>query len=61
MVEIKEGESLEVKIEFAGKKGDGIVKKDDFVIFVPNTKEGDSVKVKINKILNKVAFAEIEK
>lgn len=61
MTDIKEGTSLELKIEFVGKKGDGVVKKDDFVIFVPNTKKDETYKVKITKVLNKVAFAEVEK
>lgn len=61
MVEVKQGELIDIKIEFAGKKGDGVAKVDDYVIFVPTAKEGDSLNVKILKVLDKVAFAEIVK
>ena len=53
------GDELELKIEAVGEKGDGIAKIKGFVIFVPNTKEGDVVKVKITKVLRKVGFGEV--
>ena len=53
------GDEIEVKIEAVGEKGDGIAKKDGFVLFVPNTKEGDTVKIKITKVLRRVGFAEV--
>ena len=56
---VKAGEEINVKIEAVGEKGDGIAKVKGFVIFVPNTKQGDDVKVKITKVLKKVAFAEV--
>ena len=56
---IREGEELDVKIESAGKKGDGIAKVKGFVIFVPNVKEGDQVRIKVTRVLNKVAFGEV--
>src|SRR5688500_4609065 len=56
---VKVGEELDVKIEAVGEKGDGIAKVKGFVIFVPNAKQGDDVKVRITKVLRKVAFAEV--
>ena len=61
MTEIKQGDLLDIKIEFVGKKGDGVAKMDDYVIFVPTGTEGDSLNVKITKVLDKVAFAEVVK
>lgn len=55
---VSEGEELDVKIEAVGEKGDGIAKKDGFVLFVPGTNEGDEVRIKVNKVLKKVGFAE---
>jgi predicted RNA-binding protein with TRAM domain len=52
-------EEIDVKIEALGGKGDGIAKKDGFVLFVPGVKEGDEVRVKVTKVLRKVAFAEV--
>src|SRR3989338_6918133 len=56
---VKVGDELDVAIEAVGEKGDGIAKKDGFVLFVPNTKEGDNVKIRITRVLRKVGFAEV--
>jgi predicted RNA-binding protein with TRAM domain len=56
---VREGEELDVAIEAVGEKGDGIAKKQGFVIFVPNTKQGQNVRIKVTKVLRKVAFAEM--
>ena len=53
------GDEIELKIEAVGEKGDGIGKVKGFVIFVPNAKQGETVKVKITKVLRKVAFGEV--
>ena len=53
------GEELDVTIEAVGEKGDGIAKKNGFVLFVPNTSEGDKVRIRVTKVLNKVGFAEV--
>ncbi|MBI5398740.1 TRAM domain-containing protein [Candidatus Woesearchaeota archaeon] len=52
------GDELDVRIEAVGEKGDGIARKRGFVLFVPNTKEGDEVHIKVTKVLRKVGFAE---
>lgn len=56
---VKVGDEIDVKIEAVGEKGDGIAKKEGFVLFVPNTKEGQEVKIRITKVLRKVGFAEV--
>ncbi|MBU0627729.1 MAG: TRAM domain-containing protein [Nanoarchaeota archaeon] len=56
---VKVGDEFEVKIEAVGEKGDGIAKKDGFVLFIPNAKEGDEVKIKVTRVLRRVGFAEI--
>ncbi len=53
------GDELEVKIEAVGEKGDGVAKKDGFVLFVPGTKQGDEVRIKVTRVLQKVGFAEV--
>jgi len=53
------GDELDVKIEAVGEKGDGIAKKEGFVLFIPNAKEGQEVKIRVTKVLRKVGFAEI--
>lgn len=56
---VKVGDELDVKIEAVGEKGDGIAKKDGFVLFVPSTKQGDNVRIKVTRVLAKVGFAEV--
>lgn len=53
------GDEIDVKIEAVGEKGDGIAKKEGFVLFVPNTKEGQDVRIRVTKVLRKVGFAEV--
>lgn len=53
------GDELDVKIESVGEKGDGIARKDGFILFVPGAKEGDEVHIKVTKVLAKVGFAEL--
>lgn len=56
---VKVGDELTVTIDAIGEKGDGIAKKDGFVLFVPNTKKDDTVKIRITRVLPKVGFAEV--
>ncbi len=53
------GDELNVIIDAVGEKGDGLAKKDGFVLFVPNTKKGDSVRIRVTRVLKKVGFAEV--
>ena len=56
---VKVGEEMEVKIDGVGEKGDGIARKEGFVIFVPNTKKDDNVRIRITRVLRKVGFGEV--
>jgi len=56
---VQMGEEIDVRIEAVGEKGDGIARKRGFVLFVPNTKEGEEVRIRITKVLRKVGFAEV--
>ena len=56
---VKVGEEVEVVVEAVGAKGDGIAKKEGFVIFVPGAKQGENVRIKITKVLNNMAFSEV--
>ncbi len=53
------GDEINVIIDAVGEKGDGLAKKDGFVLFVPNTKKGDNVKIRVTRVLKKVGFAEV--
>lgn len=56
---IKEGETHRLKCITVGAKGDGICKKDGFVIIVPKTQPDKDYDVKITRVLPTVAFGEI--
>lgn len=47
---VKIGDELDVTISEVSRRGDGLARVQGFVIFVPNTKQGDSVKIKITQI-----------
>jgi predicted RNA-binding protein with TRAM domain len=59
MAPVNVGDEIDVKIEAVGEKGDGIAKKNGFVIFVPGAKEGTNVKIKVTRVLKKMAFSEL--
>jgi predicted RNA-binding protein with TRAM domain len=56
---VKVGDEVEVKVEAVASKGDGIAKKDGFVIFVKGAKEGDTIKVKITDVKARFAIGEL--
>ena len=56
---VTEGEEYDVKIEAIGDKGDGIAKKDGFVLVIPGAQLNDEVRIKVTKVLSKVGFAEV--
>jgi predicted RNA-binding protein with TRAM domain len=55
---VKVGDELDVTIEAVAAKGDGIAKKDGFVIFVPGSKVGDTCKIRITMVKASSAVAE---
>ena len=56
---VKVGDEFDVVVENIGEKGDGIIKVRGFVVFVPNVKEREHIKVRITKVLQKVGFGEV--
>ena len=58
-VPIEEGEVYDVTIQDIARQGDGIARIEGFVIFVPGTKVGDEVRIKVERVLPKFAFASV--
>jgi predicted RNA-binding protein with TRAM domain len=56
---VEAGESYDVTIEDIAREGDGIARVSGFVVFVPETKVGDEVTIKVTKVLSKFAFGEL--
>lgn len=55
---VKENEEIEVVIDDIGSRGDGIARIESFLIFVPKSKMGERVKVRIRSVGDKFALAE---
>ncbi|HEX9319917.1 MAG TPA: TRAM domain-containing protein [Nitrososphaeraceae archaeon] len=53
------GEEYKVKIEDLSRQGKGVAKIDGFVILVNNTRPGDRVMIRITKVGNGYAAAEV--
>jgi len=56
---VREGEEHDVTIEAVGSRGDGIAKIQGFIIFVPGTKVGQHLKVRITGVRPNFATAKI--
>ena len=58
---VEEGQIYSVTISDIGSQGDGVGKVEGFVIIVPETKIGETVQVRINRVSKKVAFGSVVK
>lgn len=50
------GEEYDVVINEVGSRGDGIARIKNFVVFVPDTRKGDSIRIKVTEIRNTCAI-----
>ncbi len=58
-VPVRKGEELDVEITSTGSTGDGVVRIQDFVVFVKGANEGDKVRVKVKDVKPNFAFADV--
>ncbi|WP_254821393.1 TRAM domain-containing protein [Haloglomus halophilum] len=57
---VEEGETLTVDIEDIGDQGDGITRVErGFVVIVPDTEQGERVRIEITDVQQTVAFADV--
>ena len=54
---VKENQEIEVMIDDIGSRGDGIAKMQGYLIFVPRSKMGERVKVRVQSVDEKFAVA----
>ncbi|VVB97611.1 TRAM domain protein [uncultured archaeon] len=54
---VSAGAVHDVAIEGIAREGDGVARIEGFVIFVPGTKVGDNVTIKIERVMQKFAIA----
>ncbi|MGQ9566192.1 MAG: TRAM domain-containing protein [Candidatus Bathyarchaeales archaeon] len=56
---VEVGKEYDVEIQEISRRGEGIARIKGLVCFVPNTKTGDHVKIRINRISRRFAEAEV--
>ena len=56
---VEEGKEYELDIKETSRRGEGIARIEGFVIFVPNSKPGDHVKVKVTRVANRFATGKV--
>lgn len=56
---VEVGKDYEVDISETSRRGEGIARIKGFVIFVPETKPGDHVKIRINRVGRRCANATV--
>ncbi|ABK14372.1 MAG: TRAM domain-containing protein [Methanothrix sp.] len=53
------GTEYNVKIEDIAREGDGIARVEGFVIFVPDTKVGDQVRIQVDRVMRRFAIGHL--
>jgi len=53
------GKEYEVDIQEISRRGEGIARIQGLVIFVPNTKAGDRVRIRVKRVSRRFAEAEV--
>jgi predicted RNA-binding protein with TRAM domain len=56
---VEVGKEYDVEIQELSRRGEGIARIQGLVIFVPNAKQGDHVKIRITRISRRFAEAEV--
>ena len=56
---VKVGDVVDVTISEISRRGDGLARLQGYVIFVPHTNKGDTVKAKIIQVLPSHAVGEV--
>lgn len=56
---VEVGKEYEVDIQEVSRRGEGIARVQGLVIFVPNAKQGEHVKIKVTRISRRFAEAEV--
>ena len=56
--EIQEGSILDLEIQSVSKRGDGVVRRGKYVIYVAHSKPGQQVKVRVTRVSGSIVFTE---
>ena len=56
--ELQEGQELDVEIQSVSKRGDGVVRMGRYIMYVPRSKPGQKLKIRITRISGSIIFTE---
>jgi predicted RNA-binding protein with TRAM domain len=56
---VEVGKEYDVSISDTSKRGEGIARVEGFVIFVPGTKQGQSVRIKVTQVSERFASGQV--
>ena len=56
---VEVGKEYNVSISDTSRRGDGIARIEGFVVFVPGTKQGQSVRIKITQVTDRFATGQV--
>ncbi len=56
---VEVGKEYSVTISDTSRRGEGIAKVDGFIIFVPGTKVGQNVRIKVNQVSERFASGQV--
>ena len=56
---VEVGKEYDIEIQETSRRGEGITRIEGLVVFVPNTKLGDKLRIKITNISRRFAEAEV--
>ena len=56
---VEVGKEYDVEIQESSRRGEGIARIKGLVVFVPNTKPGDKVKIRVTRISRRFCEAEV--
>ncbi len=56
---VEMGKEYDVEIQETSRRGEGITRIEGLVVFIPNTKPGDKVRIKVTRISRRSAEAEV--
>ncbi len=56
---VEVGKEYDVEIQEMSRRGEGVARIQGLVVFIPNTKTGDHVKIRVKSISRRFAEAEV--
>ena len=56
---VEVGKEYDVEIQEISRRGDAIARIEGLVVFIPNTKQGDKLRIKITNVSRRFAEAEV--